>query len=362
MKIFKSSDLTLLMKDNHFHFLPFEFENKKWTIVDKISDSDIVPVLFAYENSIAEVVEEMKSLGHTNQTVLVLNLFHLMDHENNKVVNEKYLKIWKKYLNCRVLMVHSNLDEDSSECIFNDILWNRQKAYCTEYDTFNLANRAWSKDASKKMYILPKFKKNKNSRLFLSPIRIYKDFNHPRMTYRSKLLDLIKNKNGYYSDNQNNIVLESEEGIEFNNRLSEGGSWWPVANKFYQSSYISIYVETILERNKLRSITEKTWDPLIKGHFILPFGYRGLMKDIESYGFKLPAWIDYSYDNIEDVEQRWKKYSEEVTRIVSLDLEQIRLLWCNDLDLLKYNREVFYSRDYDSLYDKVTAKLQENTI
>ena len=75
MKIFKSSECTLLMKDNHFHFLPFEFENTKWTIVDKISESDIVPVLFTYVDSIAEVVEEMKALGHTNQTVLILNLF-----------------------------------------------------------------------------------------------------------------------------------------------------------------------------------------------------------------------------------------------------------------------------------------------
>ena len=361
MKIFKSSECTLLMKDNHFHFLPFEFENTQWTIVDKISESDIVPVLFAYVDSIAEVVEEMKALGHTNQTVLILNLFHLMDNENNKIVHERYLEIWKKSLNCRVLMIHSDLNEDSSDCVFNDILWNRQKAYCTQYDSFDLSNRAWSLYATKKMYSIPTFEKNANRKLFLSPIRIYKNFNHLRMTYRSKLLDLIKNKNGYYSDNQNNIVLESEEGIEFNDRLLSGGSWWPVANKFYQSSYISVYVETILERDKLRSITEKTWDPLIKGHFILPFGYRGLVKDIESYGFKLPTWIDYSYDSIDDLEKRWVEYSKEVVRILSLDVEQIHLLWKNNLDILTYNRENFFKRNYDSLYDKILSKLNTST-
>ncbi len=359
MKIFKSSNHTSLMRDNHFHFLPFEFDNKKWTIVDKISESDVVPVLFTYENSITEVVEELKALGHTTQPVLILNLFHLMDNENNKVVNERYLKIWKRYLNCIILMIHSDLNEDSPDCIFNDVLWNRQKAYCTEYDFFDLSNRAWSLYATKKMYSIPTFEKNADCKLFLSPIRIYNNSDHIRMNYRSKLLNLIRNNNGYYSDNLNNTVLESEEGIEFNHRLLDGGgTWWPVANKFYQSSYISVYVETILERDKLRSITEKTWDPLIKGHFILPFGYRGLIKDIESYGFKLPGWIDYSYDNIDNLEQRWTKYSKEVERILLLDLKKIHALWLKDLDILKYNREIFFKRKYDSLYDKILLKLE----
>lgn len=361
MKIFKSENINLSMNDNHFHFLPFEFENDKWVIVDKIKRSDIVPVLFAYENSIPEIAAEMKMLGHTNQTVLVLNLFHLMDNENNKIVNARYIELWQKYLNCPVLMVHSNLDEHADNCIFYDILWNRQKAYCTDYESFDLSGRAWSEYAGKKMYSLPCFEKHESSKIFLSPIRIYNDSNHIRMTYRSKLLNLIKNKNGYYSDNVNNIILESEEGIEFNQRLlSGGGTWWPVANRFYQSSYISVYVETILERDKLRSITEKTWDPLIKGHFILPFGYQGLIRDIVSYGFKLPSWIDYSYDSIEDIEQRWLKYSVEVERVLSWDISKIHQLWHDDLDILRYNREVFYTRKYDSLYDKVKDKLQKS--
>ena len=218
MKIFKSSNLNLLMKDNHFHFLPFEFENKKWTIVDKISDSDVVPVLFTYgEELIKKTVNEMKELGHTDQPVIVLNLFHLMDNENNKIANRTYLELWRKYLKCPVFMIHSNLDETSEDCIFNDILWNRQKAYCTEYQMFDLKNRAWSLYATKKMYNIGQFEKNDHCKIFLSPIRIYSDSNHIRMTYRAKLLSLIKNKNGYYSDNTNGMVLESEEGSKFNN-------------------------------------------------------------------------------------------------------------------------------------------------
>ncbi len=359
MKIYKSSQVNALMRDNHFHFLPFEFEKEKWQISDNIDECDVIPVLVDYgETANNKIIDELLASGYKDQTVLILSLFHIDDNEDNRIFHQELFKLWRKRIKGSVYIIHSDMNEHSEDTIFYDILWNRQKAYFCDYEKFDLHNRAWSKLASKKMYQLTEIKKNLPQRIFLSPTRIYKDSNHPRIQFRSKLLNLLKDKNGFYSDHQNGQVLESEEGKEFDRAiLSTGGSWWPVSNNLYNSSYVSIYVETILDKDNIRSITEKTWDPLIKGHFILPFGYCGLMKDIESYGFKLPSWIDYSYDNIHSVRSRWMAYSQECERICALDLNVLQDYYDNNLDLLKHNRRIFYTRSYDTLHDKILQKL-----
>ena len=50
--------------------------------------------------------------------------------------------------------------------------------------------------------------------------------------------------------------------------------------------------------------TEKTFTPMCKGHFVLPFGTPGTIAHLKSeYGFEFPHWIDYGYDNLPDVER-----------------------------------------------------------
>ena len=126
-----------------------------------------------------------------------------------------------------------------------------------------------------------------------------------------------------------------------------------MANHYYNSSYISIYIETITTGVYTRTITEKTWDPLIKGHFILPYGYSGLVKDIQSYGFIMPKWIDYSYDQELDDRRRWEKYEQSVNLILKKSLEEIDELYQKDKTILEHNRNLFFTRPYDTLYDKI---------
>jgi hypothetical protein len=104
---------------------------------------------------------------------------------------------------------------------------------------------------------------------------------------------------------------------------------------------------------KYKTITEKTWDPLIKGHFILPFGYQGLINDIQSYGFWLPNWIDYSYDNIYDDTERFTAYRHSVEKVLRMSIDDLREKFNNSLDKLYNNRMIFWNRPYDNLYLKV---------
>ena len=99
-----------------------------------------------------------------------------------------------------------------------------------------------------------------------------------------------------------------------------------------------------------RCLTEKTYNPLIKGHHILPFGYRGLIKDIQSYGFRMPDWIDYFYDDIEDTSLRFHHYMGSVKEILNLPITEIQNLFRRDLDMLQENRNLFFTKPYSNMY------------
>jgi hypothetical protein len=150
-------------------------------------------------------------------------------------------------------------------------------------------------------------------------------------------------------------MLESENPIA--DKFLKDGGWYPVANRYYQTTFYSIYCETIPGMAEhsypYKSITEKTWDPLIKGHFILPFGYQGLVDHIRSYGFKLPDWIDYSYDYIENDDLRFEAFIKSAEKLLEYSIYDLQRFHEKDRDMLLHNRRLFWEKPYDSLYDKV---------
>jgi hypothetical protein len=95
------------------------------------------------------------------------------------------------------------------------------------------------------------------------------------------------------------------------------------------------------------SVTEKTFDPLIKGHFILPFGtYKFIENTKLHYGFEFPNFIDYSYDLIEDDAQRYYAYSREVERLLTIPIDTWREHWNNYNILRTANQQIFFDRPY----------------
>jgi hypothetical protein len=133
--------------------------------------------------------------------------------------------------------------------------------------------------------------------------------------------------------------------------------WLPAANEIYEDTFISIYVETLIDSFHTRVITEKTFDPLIKGHFILPFGYCGIIEDIKSYGFRLPIWINYEYDYEVDPEKRFNLFIQEFERLQKIEIQQYYKWFEKDYDLLVHNRNVFFNRPYDLLYPSLVKAL-----
>lgn len=122
----------------------------------------------------------------------------------------------------------------------------------------------------------------------------------------------------------------------------------PPHNAYYNDTFISIFGET-METGTTELITEKTYDPLVKGHFILPFSTPHFLRMVRDRGILLPDFIDYSYDTIEDFDQRLAAWLAEVRRLLSMPIEHWRELYKKNFDLLYENQVWMWRRDYDRI-------------
>jgi hypothetical protein len=120
----------------------------------------------------------------------------------------------------------------------------------------------------------------------------------------------------------------------------------PPHNAYYQDTFISIYGETI-EVGDIILATEKTYDPLIKGHFILPFSTSGFINQLRQKGIQFPSFINYSYDEIQDDDRRFNQYQSEIERLLSLSIEIWRQLYDDNIEILHQNQLWFYLKDYE---------------
>lgn len=364
----KEQQNPILLNTRH-HDLPFHFEQEKFIIVNNVEDADVIPCIVPGDHYGHRVEDKLNYLGNGSREKLFAIMLHTHTSETTpESFNYRELGKWKPHVKNVVLV---DLNKRNTSQIHYDFCWNRQKAYFVDYDKFDLTDRLWSERATKKMYQLTAIPRHsiedtKHLKKFLLVGRTDKDrHDSPRNFYRLKLQNTITNKNDVIYSNWNDeslSILYPEEQlytkmIDLKNNFR---GWWPVANAYYNNTFISLYVETLLlTNNKVCSVvTEKTFDPIIKGHFILPFGYQGLVEDILEYGFKLPDWIDYSYDDVADVEERFYKYLQSFNKLRELDIKTLVDLHTRDREnILEYNRNLFFTKPYDSLYDKLKQRL-----
>ena len=355
MKIYRRPIIDELMASYQAHFLPFDLEEDLWTFTDSMRDADVIAVITKYGTS--EIQKQIDCIRpyYTNQTIVIISLFHIDTATDIKQSHDYQIELWKQ-LTDNVVIIHSNRENNNQ--IFYDILWNRSKCYFTDYTNYNLNERTWTWGTTSNMYTLTAIEKKGELKQFVSPNRIYYDdektINHPRILARLQLKKLLDSRNGFISDPQKGLALEPEEAAMVSNILGgQGGTWLPVANRYYNASYVSIYIETITTGTTTKTITEKTWDPLIKGHFILPYGYSGLISDIREYGFILPDWIDYTYDQVDDDTARWEMYTQSVEKVLSKSIPELQQLFDEYKTILEHNRNLFFTRPYDTLHDKI---------
>ena len=342
------------------HNLPFLIEGDKWTFVDSVDDADIIPML---NNPIDNAqFEKARKVIKPHHILLWLCIYHIDDMFNTVEDNIRRTDLLSGLTN-RVIIVHTNFNNRDPKSVLYDHMFNRQKLYMTDYrEDFNLSDKVWTVFSKKEVYRLVPIKKTPVKQfLCMSRISGPSLYDPPRMYKRFLLKEILVNYNGYISTpEKGEIIYPNGLGAEADFMLSRGGTWFPAADHFYETSYVSIYVETVTYSYDVRLVSEKTFDPLIKGHFILPYGYQGLIKDIKAYGFKLPDWIDYSYDDIHDNDFRFEAYKKSMLDLLRLDVTDLHALYLKDKNILEHNRKVFFDRPYDTLHDKVVDAIKAN--
>lgn len=341
------------------HILPFDIESENFVFTHNVDECDVIPVMCDYPTP-----EVKQILGETCDK-LIVRLFHTHVSEEDGSFYADVYNNWKGYANNFCIASADYRAEQSlpGVAFCYDFLWNCQKAYYYDYDEIVSGRiRMWSHLATKDMYQLPEISlmstDQQHLKKFLSPNRTDLSCLHisNRLIYRYLFYNYLCDSDAYWSDwsaNPPKPLAAQQDGVMGPNGERFAG-WWPVNNFYYDNSIISVFVETLVSQTNLRTLTEKTLEPLHKGNFVLPFGYSGLVADIKEYGFVLPDWIDYSYDSVSDETMRFALYVQEFLRLRNqYTLSQLLELRNRDIDVLHHNRNLFSSRPYDSLYEKL---------
>lgn len=336
----------------YLHTTFIDIEKDRWIYNEDFNEATIIPVTGTMlENWDVDFLKKSITDKHI---LMVLDLFDINDSGD-------YVQQLKKItgITDKIVYVHQNYKlKDDPRFVYFDCMWERQKLYFTDYNKIDYPrNCCWTINSSPEIYQLNPIDKQPIKK-FLSPQRTY-----PGIGRKEKIRGIIQKflesyvDQGYisYVGSGGSVIETNNPQITGNELSPTGGTWYPAADRYYNTSYFSVYAETLVHNNNAMCITEKTFDPLIKGNFILPFGYCGVVNHItDYYGFKLPTWIDYSYDSIEDDYVRLGKYLGTLEHLLNYSNDDLHNFYLKDKHILEYNRNIFYTRPYHRLYDRVS--------
>ena len=333
------------MLDNRMFF---ELNGTDYTEVDDDADIAVFTLINDYSKQVDILVNKSK-------IYISMEIWNVYEDQ----YTDEHWHEWLKQPNTYIISnSFSKLDPD--RVIYVDFLFNRTKAYYEKFK-FRPNTMKWYHGGNK-CYTVPNLDvDNTRSRIFMSPVRVVPDAQmHLRpQKYRRKFYkDIIANYGhlGYYPDPimYTNLDFDLDENIEniVNSskqpkKLRPG--YTPPHNAYYNDTFISFYVES-LEHGQSTAVTEKTYDPLVKGHFILPFSTAHFVEHLKDLGIKFPPnnrVIKYHYDSIEDNEERYQAWRQEMIRLLDISVADWHNIRIRFKDILKHNQEWIFKRDYD---------------
>lgn len=335
-----------------FHSLPFLIEPEHFEFTHNITEADIIHTI-NWKDYPAQ--KEFIRDNYTNQLIVYMPLFHIDETINYRGEYEAFKQHFKDITE-KVMMFHPDKID----------IAGRQYEYSYNLNRFAFTRRepiphlAHLDNKDLAMYELTGIEKHdplERRKKLMVPGRIFPGNYHMRMFLRMALMRETHNNQNYYSDPTKGIVLPPQVLHKENTpRLYSGmgGNWFPISNFHYNTSYISVFVESLVEGNRVAGVTEKTWIPLTKGHFILPFSTPNFIKLLKTYDIKFPDWINYSYDEQFDTFTRFTQFMEEVNRLQKIPIELLHEHFEQDKHILEHNRNVLINAGgYDSLYEKL---------
>lgn len=111
----------------------------------------------------------------------------------------------------------------------------------------------------------------------------------------------------------------------------------------WKSGLWHIVTETVFYYNKLH-LTEKIFKPIVAQRPFLLAAAPGNLAYLKSYGFKtFDTWIDESYDNIVDNDQRLQAIVDQVYKLCSMSDRELRIMHSEMMPVLEHNFTHLYS-------------------
>lgn len=264
-----------------------------------------------------------------------------------------------------VLLTVASAPNQHSRVVHWDMCFCRTKAYYTQFPVRHGTQRIYWHN--QKCFISPDLRTAENKqKIFVAPCqaRIQKYNERPGwMTPRKYLSDLLSTEYsdlgylGNYTEDKSKFLYAHLDQLwidDFDAETLEKETrppsydWWgyaPPHNSYYTNTFISIYGESVEYGNEFM-VTEKTYDPLVKGHFILPIGICGFVERLKQKGILFPDFIDYSYDKIADDFLRVNTWLAEVKRLCNIPLDEWKQQWNKNYELLYQNKLWVYNTPY----------------
>jgi hypothetical protein len=293
-------------------------------------DSEILfwPLVNHYNTHDAEWLDTYTKRAQSSKTIIFYDLVNTGDYEHTKFCEfiSNFDHPHRVYL---TVNQSPNLKLANVEIVPWDFMWNRYRSYYTETVPYNnLYLHHYSGPAA---YQIPNLDFDRpRTKKFLS-------MTGREFSYRTNLYEFVKSLDyGYTSNRSRGITVEGQDIV---------GAFQPVPNEFYLDSYVSIYCESNFLRDDLIHITEKTFEPLIKGHIILPFSNPGTIARLIDMGFKMPVGVDYGFDSITDPQQRFAALTNEFQRLMMQNLPQ---LYKHNQEIFLHNQECINTIAYDT--------------
>ena len=126
----------------------------------------------------------------------------------------------------------------------------------------------------------------------------------------------------------------------------------------YAQCGIEVVLETLFDDQRWH-LTEKSLRPIACGKPFILAATPGSLKYLQSYGFKtFDAWIDESYDNIQDPYERLVAITKTMQQFSNMAPEQKQQMLKEMQEVCNYNRNRFFSDEFMQLIlDELTTNL-----
>ena len=129
--------------------------------------------------------------------------------------------------------------------------------------------------------------------------------------------------------------------------------------RLWQRSFLHLVNETVFYEPK-QHLTEKTFKPIVAQRPFILVAAPGNLAYLRSYGFKtFGHWIDESYDMIQDHDQRLDAIAQEVHRLSSMAMWQLKAMHQEMLPVLAYNRKHFFGRFREIIVDELVENFYQ---